>query len=464
MHKMNKRQIKIRDRALKKLTKIIKVQASMPEAKKIQANLSEGEKSQIILESLLTGLRMGVSIPGTMNAFIAYEAQVSETYRKYNGFSSFGGQQTRCVVDLRTAFISGEGISISCGDENTSDWIETFLNRNLMNGSNFINAVKGSEMAGQSLLLLKKTNWYDDSVYIRTSRVPYNIKTPYRAVYVDPLTRDEVKDIEIKKEGIWASAGYDNYIYVRTGGDDSNSEGPVTRVGIVLTDIENYDRAIKDMRRNNHIFARITPVWQTENDTETNALKASLEALKWKIGEAFIGRAKFSYESPKTGAYDNLTSELVATIKTISSVTGIPVHWLGYVDLMSNRSTAETLYELIKNATILDRQLWENALYNLIIKAQELYINAGGDGLSKLDTNFEVRLPLIDFNEFLNRVKGLNLAFMDNAISMDDYRNALPGIDPLKTKRAIEKEEEEEKQNLMSAGNQFEEPEFQEEE
>lgn len=414
----------------------------------IQATFPEGSHDYIMIESLLTGQRLNISIPGTTNAYPTYDSQVAETYRKYNALSSFGNQQTRAVVDLRIAFIAGEGISISCENKQTSDWIEDFLNKNLLDGPNFINAVKGAEITGQALFILKESQWLDNTFFIKVARIPYSIKVPYKPVYKDPIVKDEVLEMMIKKDGFWQSSGYKDFIYTRTGGDDANTQGPVTRVGTVLTDIENYDRGIKDMRRNNHIFARITPTFETESASQTKSLKDRLEGSKWQLGEAFIGTAKLKYITPQSGAHENLLTELTSTIKTISSVTGIPVHWLGFVDLMSNRSTAETLYELIKNATILDRQIWQTSIYFLILKAQELYINGGGEGLA-LNLNFEVRLPLIDFNEFLNRVKGLQIAYMDGAISLGDYRHALPGIDPLKTKRALEKEKAEEENELL---------------
>jgi len=418
----------------------------------IQASVPEGSKDYVIIESMLTGIPVNVSVPGTTNAYRTYEAQVGETYRKYNAFADFGSQQLRTIIDLRTAFIAGEGISISCQHERTAAWIETFLRRNELVGSGLTNAVKGAEMAGQCLFLLKEGIWRDGSIHIKVSRVPYVSRMPYKAVYSDVLIRDVIIDIQIKKDGMWVSAGYENFIYVRTGGDDTNSQGPVTKAGVVLTDIENYDRAIKDMRRNNHIFARVTPTFKTESDAETKALQTMLSKLKWKIGQAFIGKAKMAYESPETGAYENLTFEMVATIKTISSVTGVPVHWLGYVDLMSNRATAQTLYELIKNATVIERVLWQQALYDMILKGQELYIDAGGEELPRLNYDFEVKLPLIDFSEFLERVKALNLAYGDEAISIDDYRNMLPGIDPLKTRRAIEKAKKETENQLIKMG------------
>ena len=429
-------------RKKKPITRTIKIQGVTP----------EGAKDYVMIESLLTGVRFNVSVPGTTNAFNTYESQVSETYRKYNALSSFGNQQVRTVIDLRTAFIAGEGISISCEDDLTSDWIEKFLLRNLLQGPNFINAVKGSEMCGQALFVLQISEWLDKSLFVRAIRFPYTIKEPFKPVFKNPRLKDEVIDIVIKKELGYESANFRNFIYIRTGGDDGNTEGPCTKTGVVLTDMENYDRAIKDMRRNNHIFARITPTWEVDSAAEAKSLSSKLSQMKWKIGEAFIGKAKFKYETPQTGAHENLATELASTIKTISSVTSVPVHWLGYVDLMSNRATAESLYELIKNGTIVERQFWESSLYNMIIKGQELYIDAGGEEISKLNYDFEVRLPLIDFNEFLNRVKGLQIAYMDQAISIDDYRNMLPGIDPLKTKRAIEQEDKKAEEKIMSQG------------
>ncbi len=72
---------------------------------KIQA--TEGERQHVIIESMLTAIRLGTSVPGTINAYTTYESQVGETYRKYNSLASFGCQQTRAVVDLRVAFICG---------------------------------------------------------------------------------------------------------------------------------------------------------------------------------------------------------------------------------------------------------------------------------------------------------------------------------------------------------------------
>ncbi len=417
-------------------------------SKKIKIQATEGSKSPVEIDSLMYGRSYNVDVPGVVNDYETYESQVMAVYKKYNAFSQFGASLTRSVIDLRTSFISGEGISVSCKNEQTAKWIEKFIQENKLQGSGLVEAVKSSELTGQTLFTL---NIVDNKETVLLRRYRYNYSEPYRAVYADKNYMDEIKEVQIKKDIGWVKLALENFLYVRTGGDDSNLYGPTTKTGVVLTDIDNYDRAIKDIRRNNHIFARVTPVFEVTSETEARNLKAWLQSIKWKIGTAFIGKAKFSYESPKTSAYQNLVSELTSTIKTISGTTGVPVHWLGYVDLMSNRSTADSLYENIKNATISERITWEESLYELILKAQELYIDNGGTDLT-YNSDFSIKLPLIDFNKFVERIRALSQAYADNAISMDDYRNAIPGIDPLVTERAVLKEQADQEQELVRMG------------
>jgi len=437
-----------RTRKTKKVKKLTPVRTI-----KIQGAEVEGASDPVLLESLLTGHRVGDSVPGTSNAYKTYESQVRETYRKYNAWSDFGGPQVRAVVDIRSAFISGEGFSVSAENDQTAKWIENFLDKNNYNGDSFLRAVQGTELAGQSILILKAEEEEDTGdVCVKIRRIPYALERPYRAIYTDPFIKDELEGVQFKLDGIWTKATLGNFVYIRTGGDDYDSRGPTTRVGIVLTDVENYDRALRDMRRNNHIMARITPVWETTSGQETKSIKAWVNQQKWRIGQAFIGTAKFKYETPKTGAHENLQTELVVEIKTISSVSGVPVHWLGYTDLMSNRSTADSLYEMIKHATVSERTAWSRAMYELIIKAQEMYINAGGTELPALDKKIQVTLPLIDFSQFKERVQALSMAYADEAISIDTYRGQLPGVDPLKEDKAVESERKEREERFVKSG------------
>lgn len=404
---------------------------------------TEGERNGVYLESLFTGQRINSQVPGITNSYSEYTSQVRGTYRKYNGRDNFGNSQTRSIIDLRTAFIAGEGLNVTTQDERLAEWLEAFITKNKLSGRFLIDSVKGSEMSGQSLLLLKTktTSKQDTDIQVKIGRRAYHLDSMYRPVYYDPNYSDDVVAMEVCVNGQWELLTDRNFIYIRTGGDDYNSEGPTTRVGLVLTDIENYDRALRDVRYNNHITARVTPNWKTDSSEEAKKINKQLADTRWEFGKATAGTAEFNYKAPPTGAHENLKTEAVLSIKTIASTTGVPVHWLGFVDLMSNRSTAETLYDSLKNATINERLAWEEGVYNLLLKAQELYINAGGTDIT-YNPDFSVRLPLLDFNSFLERIRAYSLAYSDRAISLEDYRNAIPAIDPIKTKKAVEEEDQ----------------------
>jgi len=413
--------------------------------KTIQA-MAEGGKDSVDIESLLLASRVTSSIEGVSNKFDSYSSQVLETYKKYNGCGTWGNVQTRALVDFRVAFIAGEGISVSAKNEVTAKWIEDFINDNFLNGSLFINCVKATEMAGQSIYNLKANKEDEKDT------------DPKIIVYLDPYRKDHEYTPKYKLFGARSSIEFTvlegvekksksikDAVPVVTGGDDILSQGPTTRIGVALNDIENYDRAVKDIRRLNHYLARITPTFKTKDTKETRALTNWLGEMRWKIGQAFIGTAEFEYVTPSTGAHDNLKTELTTTVKNISAITGIPIHWLGHVDLMSNRSTAESLYETVKHATLIERVIHQEAIYNLILKAQEMYIDSGGDKQFNLvDKDFEVKLPLIDYSNFLERVRALSLAFSDNVISMFDYQSQLPGIDPMKSTEQIEEDKKKE--------------------
>ena len=64
------------------------------------------------------------------NAYPSYNAAVSEIDRKYKGTADWGVLQTGNIIDLRAAFIIGDGITVSEkeeGAEKELEWVEKFL-------------------------------------------------------------------------------------------------------------------------------------------------------------------------------------------------------------------------------------------------------------------------------------------------------------------------------------------------
>ena len=393
---------------------------------KIQA--TEGVKQDVTIEDGITWARMTTGIQGITNQYLSYGTQVDETYRKYRGKSDWGCAPVRTIIDTRTSFIAGEGLAIASKDEVFTTWVKKFLKASRLSGSQFFDAVLGAELAGRILFVLSPVI---GSLPILT-RYPYNKASTYKIVD---------GSLVFEKGGNKTVIAPDRFTHIRPSGDDCQFDEAPTRTGLVLTDCENYDRALKDIRRTNYVAARITPAFHTESNEETESLRQNLARTGWRIGQAFIGTATLSFIQATIATLDNLKGELASIAKNISAVTGVPVHWLGHTDLMSNRATAEDLYQMISNATSRDRTMVAEGIYELIVKAQAMYIDSGGTEISAVQDDFTVTIPSIDYGRFESMIKALSVAYMDTAISIDDYRSFIPGIDPLVTKKAVEAEQ-----------------------
>ena len=144
---------------------------------KIQAT-PEGGKRQLDIESLMLATGISTSVPGITNSYMDYDGQTIAIYAKYNGSEAFGNQLVRTVIDYRTAFIGGEGISVSCEDDAVADWIDDFLTVNKLNGSTLNNLVKGGEMAGQAIAVLEINK---ESGNVEVYRITWKEDKRYRA-------------------------------------------------------------------------------------------------------------------------------------------------------------------------------------------------------------------------------------------------------------------------------------------
>lgn len=405
-------------------------------SKKIQAQ--EGAISNVILESLLTGTPLNTA--GTERDYLNYASQTQSLYKKYNGKDQLGNPQCRSIIDTRTAFISGEGLSVICKNDDTAKFIDDFMKYNKFHGSRLSNCVKQGEFEGRVLQYLKPNKKDQMIKAFRIVSSYWGGKT-YEVVYKDRNDPDSIENVLLKDGQGNVESLKERFVYTVTGGDGSNWNETSTRAGLCLWEMETFSRAQNAIRKNNHLFGKITPHFSSENAQDVSDFKTQAQSKQWKIGDVTASqKGNLEMVVPGMGAIENLKDEQIVSSKVISGVTGIPVHWFGYVDLMSNRSTAESLYETINNATIVDRVVWEESFYEMFIKAQEMAIDNGFGDIQTVDRDFEVKIPLIGFHKMHERVQALSLAYSDNAISIQDYRNRLPGINPYATEQMVGEE------------------------
>lgn len=443
------------DRKTKKLIKQIQAMSHDSQIKTVQAMQIEGVNFEVALDSLLDGQPI-TGIEGTENQFRNYSSQVIATYRKYNGEEKYGNDQVRLIVDSRVAFTSGEGVSVAYGDNVGNahkELFELFIKENKLDGTQLFDINKTTEMSGYALIEILPPSRRRSSMIPRLGLYHTSGgKFYYRPRLLNPLDIESLQGFD-KVEGGQATESLidaEKVVYIRTGGYGCFLDEPTTKVGIVLKEAENYDRGLADMRENSYRCARITPDFETKTEKETKALSSALKAMRWKIGQARVGTAKFNYRTPSTGVHQSLQIEIATVLKTLSGVTSVPVHWLGWVDQMSNRATAQELYAMIYNGTIMERRALESGIKELFIKMQKAYIDMGGELITEVTDDFEIKLSLIDFGRFESMVKSYSMLYADDIISEETYRNIVPGINPEKEKQLIEKRNQEEIERGMN--------------
>jgi len=129
------------------------------------------------------------------------------------------------------------------------------------------------------------------------------------------------------------------------------------------------------------------------------------------------------------------------------------VHWAGWTDLMSNRSTADTLGELVETMTKEIRLKWIETYTSLIRKAMVKSEKFGG-GSKDLD-GFDVALPQITAEKIKELIDAWFVLTEAGYIAKETFINKLPGIDPEKNRKLLEKEKKEEEAERPERENAF---------
>jgi hypothetical protein len=348
------------------------------EVRRLLGRIQALEADKNLLSTFATNTSTSTENQPDRNNYKTYEVQTKTIYDMYNGETNYGSETLAGIVDMRTALIAGEGASVVARKKSTQKYIDSFMNYNKLYGSTLIEMVQSGEMEGKMLVTFETS---------RKDGMASHIK-------IDPLlwatrkyqihTREDNKNFIEKvtysdKDGTQQEIKLE-YVYVKLGGTMDKVNDTVTRIGSVLTQIENYSRCLYDLRQNNHLFAKVMLWIKTNSGEEAKSVNSDLQGGKFKIGTNYAGTADGKFIAPPTGALETLKGEMLLNAKIISTKTGIPVHWLAWPEMLSNRATAENLLEVTNSATVKERLIWEEALYSIIMKAMEKGVEAGVPG------------------------------------------------------------------------------------
>lgn len=401
--------------------------------KQIQAN-QEGQ-TQNILSVTYEELAKRI-LHNWTNQYTSYESQQQKIYTGYQSRADFGTSYIADVIDKRTNLIVSEGLSITANKDKTSKFIDNFIDFNKLDGSQLIEMVRISEMEGRILTLLYSVK-DKDNVKIKIKNIRFR-KSKYK-LNTNPKDDDEIISVTLKnslgEEQIYKE---DKFTYLHNA--ISLQDDPNPCIAAILTNCEYADRALYDLRHSNHLFGFPTPNIETSDSIQQKQIQNMINNTNWKIGEALIG-ARLTFPQPPNSS-ELLKSEIALHLKVISSRTGIPVHWLGWTDLMSNRATALELRDFISICIKDEKIRIREVIRELIIKAMIEAVDNGVEG-AVYDEDFEVDIPDVS----IETVKALSETWLplydSKLISKFDMQNKISGINPLKTNKQIEKENKE---------------------
>ncbi len=395
------------------------------------------------------------------NAYNTYAGAVLEIDKKYKGVADWGVAQTGAIVDLRAAFIVGDGITVSPATvddeaEKEIEWVEEFLKYNDLDREIVQEFAKEAEIEGKIALKLaleddknvEQTNIDEkkEEKQVSVRFISWLIKK-YKVVpnpkdYLDYQKLEWGDQGDSKRETLEAK----EFVYKKFGGRIMDPNEAAPKIMKCLTQVEALDKAHRDWREINHIFAGPILYFKCLNREEVGKTQEAVNDENFKIKKIFIGTAEASFIPLDVKGVDSLEREIEGNLKVISGATGIPVHFLGFADLMKNRSTAENLMEMINAATTKERQIWIGVYEEVITKAMTMWNDSVKQGIGKegkLDPKkIKVDIPIIT-QEYYDRLEKLYLpACLGGKLSDEAFVEMLPNVDAKTEKERREKREE----------------------
>ncbi len=335
---------------------------------------------------------------GTPSKYSTYTTQVTQLGKLYNNTAQWGCMIAKNVIDVRTAFSVGEGIKVKKRDgfegsaEKELAWVKDFMRFNNLDEEMPQEYAKEAEIEGKVLLRLLGD---EEAKNIRVVHTPwrkfnYEITTPD----FDFFNYTRAQYTGSNEQGVTFDLSPEFFVYKRFGGisDEVNTTPPKT--AFVLREIEDLDKALWDWRKINRLFAAPTPVITCPDEDTAKKVQTWITANNWKIGKMLILGGldvKFEVVGWKGDGFTTLKAETEALVKTISGTTGVPVHFLGYPELLSNRDTAENLIELIALSTDKERHTWTGTYEELFQKAMVIYNTMANTSLKPMAIDVEIK-------------------------------------------------------------------------
>lgn len=391
------------------------------------------------------------------NAYTDYRTAIDALAKKYEGTADWGVLQVGNIIDLRSAFIIGQGVKLiesnkdklPAGQKSREfEFIENFIKHNNLDEEMPQELAKEAEIEGRCLVKLTPNidKKQIDVRFISYSAKGYKVESAkgdyqhYVKVSYGPASTNtdgrselEMSDFESNQMVLEEN----QFVYKKFAGRLSKVNDLMPKTAKVLTQCENLDKALWDWRKINSLFAKPTPTIECENGNDTAKITAELENSKWNIGKLLVlAGAEYKLVGADIAGTEALEKEIIALAKVISGATGVPVNFLGYPDLISNKSLSTDLFELINASTNKERHVWEGFYEELFNKALMMANKEFQTGY-KEDT---VKAQILQITEA--KIRELSEVWLplytSGVVDLDYMLSKIPDADPERIKKSQE--------------------------
>jgi hypothetical protein len=395
------------------------------------------------------------------NKYNTYESALAAANSMYIGTADWGVNQFGAAVGARASFIMPRGFKLVAkknADEELA-FANNFVNFNDLPKENAMQFIIESEIEGKILLALvydDKTEFIDDKQSISKTgmvsvRFISQVSNPYKII-TDPLDYMLIKNAEYTINGETEPRTIEEkyFIYRKFGGRMNQPNETSSRVLKCLTQIENLDRALRDFRELDHLFAVPIPANEVETAEEATDNAAAMDKTNWKPGKMFFHRGKFSFQQPTLTGAEMLYKEIVVLAEMISFNTGIPVHYW-FPELATNRATADDIsFGLVFSSTVREREIWRGLLEELIDKAIVFYNEKNNTTLRQ--GMIKVEIPVITKDDLARLETFWLRALSEEAITQKTFLSHVPDIDVDAELEALQEDKDEAFEKMKSTG------------
>lgn len=361
-------------------------------------------------------LRIEALAGASNSVYLTREVQIDETLRKYRGQASKGNILLRNILETRSAFTAGRGLSTNWEGEAEQQFIKQFFQVNRIKLSYIRQLSRERGFEGQVLLVLQPhadkiprvrfLSWFDSRYEVIANANDYTM--------IDRVERPFGGDI-----------APDRIAFMRFNTRMTSMTGTPLFAGI-LEKLEDLDDALNLLKTANKASANPTPYFEFEIEEDAEVFRNYLKTSGWTMGTALAGSAKASMLQMGYGSYTSLTEQVVTLAKIISGHTSVPPHYFGFAELVSNRATADDMSSAFVEIAETETEEWQSGFTDLIGRAMALYNNWTGSDLDT--TGGEALIEVISEEEF-RRIAAIWLPlWLGGAITTPSFLSKIPTI------------------------------------